>query len=260
MTNKAPTYTPYLQMAANPMVALKAVGPGANEVGTDILTFSKDLHDFITQEWSKHQILLTAASWMLVYYLIFVGLWAENIVPGMQQKCWAVNNNCSTLVGTNRVCDPEVDDVHAIIVSASGSSAPYYPLFFHLPILLYFAGAFVFCIYHTIVRDVIPVTKSVSNTTSTRTILTDIFKFHTIILWLVAFILFIVKQMGMGGLDAMPWWAITLLPAFSHFATAVTESVMIYTGFDKIALPSDVAQKQASNPSPWNTNQSSKIG
>lgn len=235
--------SPYLQMVQTPLGAVKAVGTGLGEVGSDLVTFQSDLHDFITQEWSRHQILLTAASWMLVYYLIFVGLWAENIVPGMQQKCWVVNNNCSTLVGNDRVCVPENgDDVNAITVTASGSSAPYYPLFFHLPILLYFAGAFVFCIYHSIVRD-IPKQNSALGPSGVRVIVTDIAKYHTIVLWLVAFILFVIKQMGMGGLDVMPWWAITLLPAFSHFVTAIVESVLIVTSYDKLVVPSLVPPK-----------------
>lgn len=183
-------------------------------VATDVKNATMELRNDLDSVWASHRKFAVCISFVLAYWILFCGIWAEGKIPDLETKCYRTNLNCSWMGPSGeRLCGPN-DDIIAITSEISNGAAPYYLILYAIPVWL-LLGPMLFVNIWTSFQT----WSAHPSFRQTKDLVNDIaIKHSMIIFWTIGFTMAIVKW-AECGLSDFPWWAISVFPAFSLFTT-----------------------------------------
>lgn len=191
--------------------------PTPNMFATTVGNVAKDtiaLRNDLDAVWASHRKFAVCVSFILGYWIIFCGIWAEGEIPDLESKCYRTNLNCSYVgpVG-ERLCGPN-DDILEITSTISNGAAPYYLILYAIPVWLLLGPMLIINVWTSV-----KTWQAHPSFKQTKDLVNDIaIKHSMVIFWTIGFTMAIVKW-AECGLSDFPWWAVSVFPAFSLFTT-----------------------------------------
>ena len=185
--------------------------------------------------WVHHRVMLIVTCFVFAWQILIYGLAASNVLPGvMQTYAYVSHVSCTgpSVNGHAAICQ-DGDDVITLLAK-DDPMAPYYMLCWSSVTLLYFVFGFGYSVITTVMTYM--KTASVSKMLSFhywQILAQELFKYQTLALFLIAFVLQLIKWESHGVVD-LPYWGIAMFPAVSLLVTAAITIKQAFTGQDDV--------------------------
>lgn len=210
-------------MVAGPGTFVATVIKDVENAGSEIV----QVENLFKGIWKHHRNILIVTCVVLVWQILIYGIAASNELPGTETVTFRVYAGCTQRVSFNASEIPTgksiCSDAELILLQTADSDlAPYYLLLWSAPTLAFFVFALIYSVITTVMVSLRKENISAKVWTSAHTwrvVATEIFKYQTLALFLIAFILQLIKWESHGLVD-MPYWAIAIFPALSLLITA----------------------------------------
>ncbi len=183
-------------------------------VATDVTAELKSVTNDLDKVWAAHRKFAVCISFVLAYWILFCGIWAEGKIPDLETKCYRTNLNCSYMgpIG-ERLCGP-TDDIISITSEISNGAAPYYLILYAIPVWMLLGPMLFVNIWTSFLAW-----NTHKSFKQTKDLVNDLaIKHSMVIFWTIGFTMAIVKW-AECGLSDFPWWAVSVFPAFSLLTT-----------------------------------------
>ena len=165
--------------------------------------------------WDHHLRIMTLMSAMFCYLIMLYGSLAENIIPGLEFQFFRTHPSCSIPYGAKRLCS-STDNVYGVMGGTDTVGSPLLMFNYASPAIVIIFGIGVYIVWMSWTRD--PAWKNQGSSKTALVFLEDAFKYHTLILFALGFLLFLAKW-GNHSLDGIPWYGVAAFPGGSLFIT-----------------------------------------